>query len=388
MRQLWTGRAVFCGFFLVIISAAVFAQSDGALQKQLDKPISIIVQNEPIEQVFERIAKTAGTQFSISPDTFAVLPYGRETCLDVEISKTPLRLALPRVLYPQGLSWIIKGDVITIVPSEPLYRMTRRATYDELEILGKLLTKSIEKTDYDSNKTPAENILIMLRAATGDKNLKILFSSLNNEQIVEAQNRNELTLPTTAVKWLDSFCKICGQTWYLDGATIVLLTENEQAKRQLQRHVSLKLKNARLMNVLLGLAAVGRVPIKMEPGMMNQLPQEVRENFTLIIDDATIDQALQVISGTTGLEFTVSESSLFARVSPRSKMADDVKSRKPRRADFLIRTSIPTSSGRDLEFYIFPEDLPEDVRKALDIERKKAIEELKRSYLDSPKPSD
>ena len=147
------------------------------------------------------------------------------------------------------------------------------------------------------------------------------------------------------------------------------------------------------MNVLLDLASKARVPIKMEPGMMNQLPQDVRENFTLVIDDATIDQALQVISASTGLAFETRGNSLDVTVfrvysKSESQTSPRGKSRKSRRSDFLIRTSIPTSSGRDLEFYIFPEDLPEDVRKALDTERKKAIEELQRTYQDPPKPSD
>jgi len=95
-----------------------------------------------------------------------------------------------------------------------------------------------------------------------------------------------------------------------------------------------------------------------------------------------------VISATTGLEFEIRGNSLNVDVfrvysKSGSQTFPRGKSRKSRRANFLIRTSIPTSSGRDLEFYIFPEDLPEDLRKALNTERKKAIEELRRTYQES-----
>jgi hypothetical protein len=170
-------------------------------------------------------------------------------------------------------------------------------------------------------------------------------------------------------------CRGQGWTWYLEETRIQILPKARQTQRQLELHVSLKYQNRRLVDVLLDLARKGRVKLMLDPGVMNLLPVTTRENFNLMMSDATLSQALEVISGATGLEFTVTDEGLHVDAGPtmQKSMVADSSARTP----YFVLMTIDGPSGEKLQVFMKPEELPQDVQEKIETAKRQFIEKIR-----------
>jgi hypothetical protein len=372
MRQL----AAICGLVGMVLAPwadASAARSDAGLQVALDKPVELDAADVPIAQVFQRLTGLTGVKFTIGPEVYACLPYGELTRMSVKVPKTTLREALSPMLAPLAMEWTIEGRAVRIVPSPALLRMTRRATREELIVLGKIHSVRMQPTD------KAGPVIEQLRKATGDKDLNLLFHmpEVDGNALIE---RAERVLPAVAAAWLDMLCHGQGRTWYLWGDDIMIVEKKMQIGRQLRRQVSLRYENAELVTVLLDLARQARLKLSMEPGVMDYLPSETRENFNLVMAEATIGQALEVISGATGLVFLREDEGIKVQASERLKdqTPAGADARKPRL--FYLKKSMPLPGGGTVDIIVPPEEVPEDIRKAILTERERLFKALRRTY--------
>lgn len=365
-----TGRWMTAMLLLTVLPMPTRAQT---LQRKLDRQVSLNVENRPVGEVFARLAGSAGVDIELAQDTLDYLPYGERTELTVTLKDVTLRKALPAMLRPQGLDWSIKDEAVVINPSDALYRMGRRATYDELQRLGTLLTATVRQ--------PADSLRDTLRQATGldDLTLRLVDLPGGHAALDSARTTARSALPATAADYLDALCDAAKLSWHLDGNSVVLLPRAKQIRRQLQRTVSLRYQNARLAQVLLDLARKARVRLTLTPGLLKMLPAEVRTNYSLIMADATIAQALEVISGNTGIEFLVQGDGLHARPSVFLEVQAGANGQRGMGGVFL-ETTLQTSSGHDVKVYILPDQLPPDLREAILKRREALIEDLRRQY--------
>ena len=89
-----------------------------------------------------------------------------------------------------------------------------------------------------------------------------------------------------------------------------------------------------------------------EPGAIASVPHETRRDFSVLLVDATVEQALEVICGATGLSFSVER--------------DGVRFSNPQRPTGSDRpAAILLVPGRG-EIVIYEKDLPPDVKEMLD----------------------
>ena len=368
------------GMFLVPPADAEAAPSDANLQVALDKPVELETADMPIRQVFQRLTDLTGVKFVIGPDVYACLPYGDLTQMRVKVPKTTLREALSPMLAPLAMEWTIEGQAVRIVPSAALLRMTRRATREELVVLGKIHSVKMQPTD------KAGPVIEQLRKATGDKDLNLLFHmpKVDEKALVE---RAERVLPATAAAWLDMLCHGEGRTWYLWGDDIMIVGKKIQIARQLRRQVSLRHENAELVTLLLALAKQAHVKLNMEPGVMDYLPVEIRKNFNLVMADATIGQAFEVISGATGLAFVPEDEGIKVQASERLKGQDPAASTAQKPRPFYLKKSVPLPGGGTVDIIIPPDEVPEDLKKAILAERQRLFEALRRKYGPATRPA-
>lgn len=360
--------------------SAVQAQDGGTLQRKLDAPVRLTLQNTPLPGVFQALSHQSGVPIEVSPDTYDFLPYGQDTRLDVSLPGQPLRNTLTNMLAPQALTWEVHDQAVRVQPAEPLYRMARRASYEELRRLGALMTSRVK------NAAGGE-ASATLAVATGMENWKVILPpDWTEEQVAQWRQRLAQAAPDAiAADWLDA---ACGRelTWYLDGDKIVVLSRRDQVLRQLERRVTLQYRDTPLMTVLLDLARLGRVKLAPAPGVMNYLPPAVRQSFTLSVRDASIDQTLKVISGSTGLEFPVSAEGLAVRRAAEVPLAP-IESRG---ADagaapgVFVQTVIPTSGGRELRVFFVPTDMSPELQAALEAERQRVVRELEKHFVAAP----
>lgn len=367
---------------LACVSPAVLAQQDPvALQRALDKTVELATTDMPIGDVFRKLQQQTGAKFVLSDDTLALLPYGDQTRLAVELRNVTLRKALNPMLAQQALTWTVENDGIRIVPKEALYRLGRRASYDELRELGILYSTQLQKVETGGA------VLDQIRKMTGDKTLKFIFPpSADQDALIEQANKR---LPCVASEWLDFLCQGKALTWFLRGDELVIVEMRAQVERQLQKVVSLKYQNANLMNVLVDLVRQARVKLMADPGVMDYLPQETKENFNLVMSDATVSQAFEVISGATGLLFLPTNEGVLVKASEKL-LRDHTSTSGPaavrRRTPFFVRMTVPALAGTNMEVYISPDELPPDVVDAIQAEKVKLIERI-RASMPATKPT-
>jgi len=370
-----TSGAVFLA--LALASGPPAGQSGGSVQLVLDKPVDLNITDAPIGQVFQRLTEATGVRFVIGQDVYACLPYGDQTRLAVKLKNVTLRNALSPMLTPQAMEWRIERDAVRILPTAPLLRMIRRAAYEELLGLGRILSARLQPVDKGGV------VLDQLRTVTKNKGLKLDFHARTDKKEaakagIERANR---ALPCTGAQWLDMLCHGQGWTWYLQGDEVMILEQKMQIHRQLQREVSLDYQRADLTTVLLDLAHKARVLLSMDPGVMDYVPVETRKNFNLIMSEATIAQALEVISGATGLQFVTENQGIRNEASEKLKKtleADAGSSSK--KTPFFLKTSIPLGGGSSLDAYIRASDLPAEVQTIINAEKAKLVEALLKKY--------
>lgn len=354
------------------VSLPSSAQSTANVQVALDKPVELEVADAPINAVFEKLHDATGVKFVISPEVYECLPYGDQTRLAVKLKNVTLRKALSPMLSQQAMDWVIDRDAVRIEPTPALIRMNRRANYDELRILGKMHSAKLDTVD------KAGTVIDQLRKITEDKDLNLLLQVKADKDAAAA--RADKILPATAANWLDMLCHGQGWTWYLSGSDIIVTEKAAQVTRQLQRQVSVKYENAKLVDVLLDLARRAHVPVTMDPGVIKLLPAQVQENFNLAMTEATVAQALEVISGATGLKFTPKADGVNIEPSQRIAEGDTGGSAARPRSPFMLKKILQMPDGTTMELLIRPENLPPDLQKAIEAEREKLVKQLMEKY--------
>ncbi len=344
--------------------------TDAALQKKLDEVVDFQASNMPIEGLFGKLSQETGVGFVVTQDALDMLPYGSQTNLDVQLKDVRLREAIDRIAASQALDWSIREGAVQIVPSEPLKRMIHRPSFDELSLLSSILTAKLEKGS--SLEAPFEQ----LREATGEEDLRLaLHVPVKREELL---GRGEFRLPGTGRQWLDMMTHGNGWTWFLSGDSIVILPREEQMRRQLQARVSLRYRGARLIDVLLELALASGAKLHLQPGVLGMLPEAQRENLNLIMAEATVDQALEVISGATGLKFNVTAEGISVEASEflKKEPAQGDTSRR-KRPPFFVKESMKIGTS-SVEIFYPADELPEDVIEKVMAHRKEMIENLRK----------
>jgi len=342
------------------IFATAWAQSSAvSLQQALDRPLDMTLEDATIADVFTTLTAKTGIRFIVDEQTTACLPYGDQTRVAVRLRNVTLRRDLARMLAPQALVWMIEGDAIRISPSDPLARMCRPASHDELQVLGRLQGQRLTVGGGD--------IVEQLRQLTGVKELNIVMRVTGDRAAAAAIA--DKALPCTGAEWLDAFCRDQSWTWYLSNDEIVVLDRKAQIERQLQQHVNLRYQNADIVNVLLDLARQGRFTLSMDPGVMNSLPIEVKTNFSVVMSNVTIAQALEVISGASGLDFPRIEEGVRVIASENLR-----SSRSGRRTPFFVRITMPGVDGVNLDVYMRADELPQKLVEQIQAQKTRLFE--------------
>jgi len=361
---------------VALVCAPTLGQGRANVQVALDRPVNLSLKEMPIGQVFQKITEASGVRFVVGQDAYELLPYGDQTRLVVNIPNITLRNALSQMLLPLGMEWVVEDNAVRVVPTAPLVRLTRRATFKELGALGAILTRKLQPIEKGGA------VIDQLRVQTGLRELGMTFPQGTQKHDREmAFIRASRALPCTAAQWLDMFCQTSGWTWYLSGEEIMIVDRKDQVRRQLQHKVSLRHEGADLTSVMLELAHKARVLLSMDAGVMDYVPAETRKNFNLIMSEATIAQALEVISGATGLEFVVEEAGIRVKASDKLLASyEAAKGSTKTRSLFFLRMSIPLPDGKKVETYIRAEDLPTELQDAIVAEKEKLIKSLLKKY--------
>lgn len=328
---------------------------ESLIERAMDEIVDFEVNNMPVREAFSFVADQSGVPLTIKSEVLRLLPYGAETRMTAKMRNVPLREGIKLLVEPLGMRCQVVGDHVEVQPREALLRIGRRATWDELatlEWLGKVeWVQGSEDMDELHRRT---QFLFDARAreAPADQ------LSAAIARVGAGSGDEVLTLAARSLGW----------TWYPWGKHIAVIPAIGQTYRELQRPVRLHVERQPLGNVLLELARLSRVKLKIEPGAIAALPREAREDFSLLVDGVSLEQALEVIAGATGLAFEVEPDGVViyrpdateSNAPPALRVADD---------PIVGRVSMPGKDGEyQYEFVIRRSDLPPHIdRRRLEL---------------------
>lgn len=346
----------------------------------LDQPTSLEVEDVPIRDTIDALSEATGIPIVFEPGTLGLLPYGSRTLVTASIEGQPLRDSLDALFMPIGLTYTPRDDRLLIHPTEPLRRICRRATWEELATLELLASREwspdlMETLSFQFQDVPtgraeaAREVLARLTAAVG---------------------------AGSAAEVLEHACTQYGWTWYPSGEHVVVLSKTRQVERQLEKRVPVRYVQVSLEEALLDLAQQAGVLLRMDPGVMTTLPPQTAQRFSLRIENATVRQALEVVAGQTGLGYFIEPdgiriASMIAPPSagdPRTPVEDTARVIQEWRTNPLVGEIIfPRPDGSSFSFLLRLDDLTPEVDRL----RKSRIEaEMNhiRRILEAEQPQD
>jgi hypothetical protein len=362
---------------VLLWSIPVFAEdvTSALINQQLDKQIKELKLNQLLPQAMETIQQQTDVPIKFDPAVWDVLPWGRDTNVGAKIEGQTLRQALEAITRKLGLKFEVKDNAVVISATAPLLRLARRSTAQELrclETLGKEMMPQAGPTtlkalldSVDAALAKAQSEFVIDRPAADTIRLDTPVDVPRNSTLLDA---------------LEKMADQSSTTWYPWGKAVVVLAKQDEIKRQLGRTVTVRYNGVDVAQVLTELSQRAGVKFDVEAGAIQQVPPEAR-NIRLVLDDYSIQDALEAIGGVTGLDFMVKDTGVYIWNQTSSATHRD---------PVLI---IMTIRGTDMQVLIPTSQVPSDIREYCKQKQQKefdAIREMMKEegfHPSSPAPS-
>jgi hypothetical protein len=330
------------------------------LEQALDENSAIELHDVTMSEAMSIVAEQTGVQLRASAETLAVLPYGPDTRVSAEVRNVPLRQGLAELLGPLGLRFeVVEGHVV-VEPIAAVRRLARPATWAELDLLGRL--RRMPWSAAAVKDLPLRQIGEL--AARQDAGEKL--------RAVAAQEA-----PGNMIDLLDTACDALEWSWWPEEDHLVLATRERGVKHVLSRTVTLRYTRWPLRNVLLDLARTSGLLLKMEPGVLWSLPNETRESISLMAEDVSVEQALELISGVTGLSYRVADGALILESASSAESGRAGTAARVGGDPLVGKVVVPSSSGEyQFEFVLRESDLPPELNELRRERIRRAVEAM------------
>lgn len=341
---------ILTGLFLLLITAAPASAQSTDIGARLDAKLSnISVQGMEIEGVLADLSKQAGVEIVLDEDAIECLPWGKQTRLsDLSITSASLRSVLTQITDSLGFTFSARDGKIVLSALEPLKRLRRRPTWDEVKLLHQLTEKEYATDTFANQK-------IQYRITSKVDAKAMLQRQL--EQSGRGSISQMLETATAALNWV----------WFVEEDHVVIRSMEAQVAVKLSRPVSVRYSNVPLSQIFTELADKADVLITFDPGMMLKLPTSTAQSYTLLLQSVSIRQAIELICAETGLKYEIRTDSVHMALSDAAT-ADPGKaasSAAPRTSPYAAKITMPSSEGGyTLEFLVRTDELPPDILEA------------------------
>jgi hypothetical protein len=292
---------------LLILTRISFAQQTSALiNQQLDQQTNLEIKNKPLPAALKEIANQTGVRIEPSANVYDLLPWGDQTSVAAVIKNQTLREGLDAIARKLGLQMVLKDNYVELQPMPALSRLGQRATVQELQALDLLSSTLL--------KLPSEQVKVSQLIDAVDQKLLELKSAFAVENRLgdRVPPDRMIAVPRNATMMdaLEALSQQTSGTWYPWGKSIVILPKEEQVRKMLGKQISVRYDGVDVDQVLRELSARSGVEFTMEPGATQRVPREYRK-VRLVLDNATIQQALESLAGFTGLGYVINESGVY-----------------------------------------------------------------------------
>lgn len=333
------------------------------INQALDKQFELKL-NNLLPQAMALIEQKTGVPMKADPAVWDLLPWGRDTNINATIANQTLREALDAITRKLGMQYQIREGAIVLEPIPALRRLARRSTVQELGALDALST-----TPFDQ---PGQLTVKQLLDAVDAK-----LAAGKTQYAVDRPNGDTVRLDApvnvarnaTLIDALEAMTKQSNATWYPWGKTIVVLAKQDEVKRLLARTITVRFNGVDVQQVLLELSQKAGVPFNIEPGALQTIPPEAR-NIRLVLDDYSIQDALENICGVTGLDYMYKDNGLYlwnqANGGPGHRNAPQDR--------VLIMMPV---RGTDMTVLITESQVPPDVKEYIKSKQAKQLDAIR-----------
>lgn len=341
------------------------------MNEALDKQVGKLELSGSLPKAMRDIADQTGVRIEAQRAVWDLLPWGEQTNLTARIENQTLREALSGITQKLGLTYELKDQYVELQPMPALRRLGRRATVAELRALDVLVSAKAGL----SNERPTVKQLV----DAVDAKLQAIDTDLTNNKKQPLGLAVEYRMADNVIQdqpvfvsrgasladALESLAANTRATWYPWGKSIVILSKEEQIRNQLTKTVTTRYNGVDITQVLSELSLAAGVEFSIQPGAVQQIPPDFRK-INLLLDNASVRQALENISGFTGLGYVVNEKGVYLW----NQTAD-------RPATGASDPIIGQIELQGLNLYLRTSQVPPDVRDYLKYKAQMHIEQLR-----------
>ncbi len=337
------------------------------INQELDKLVKLQVDG-PLPQVIKTIADKTGVPISADQTVYELLPWGEQTNVAARIENQTLRQALAAITRKLGLTFNLAPETIRLVPVPALQRLGRRATVQELAALDLL----------GGNELKLNTDRPTLRQLVDAVDQKLI--ELKAPYAVEFRPGEQLkpdapvSVPrnATIAEAMESLDADTDATWYPWGKSIVVLPKDVQIRHQLSKTVNLRFNGDDVSQVLADLSHACGIAFNIEPGAIQRVPPESR-TIHLVLDNATVRQALESISGFTGLGYMIKSPGVYVwNSSPGSGGSSSPNG--------PVVATLQLDNG--MQVFLREKDIPADIRQFAEHKKQREFERLRQMMKD------
>ncbi|HWL95546.1 MAG TPA: hypothetical protein VNT79_18655 [Phycisphaerae bacterium] len=332
---------------LCSLAHPVLAEPGVDVAKALDQPLArISIAEQELPAALAEMGRQAGVEIVLDDASAALLPWGSQTKVkQVVVQNAALREILPQILGALGMRYEIREDKVVVLAGDPLKRINRRATWDDLKLL-----RELNETSY----TPAnfENVRLQYRLTS-----KIDAPGLLHAQLAKSGQG-------TVAQILEVATGSLGWVWFPNGDHVAIRTMEAQIANRMARRVTIKYANEPLSKILIDLADRAETAIDFEPGMMLKLPPNIADGTSVILNQSSIRQAFELLQAETGIRYEIRRTGIWVGLSDEMREAvATADGSAPRRAGgYVAKITIPGGDGSySFDMLLRAEELPDDV---------------------------
>ncbi len=358
---LW--RGLLTSILMGCFAASAVAQDMSALINQaLDQRVKAQF-DTVLPEAMNQISQSTGVRIVADPAVWELLPWGQQTNIQAKIENQTLRQALDAITRKLGLTYVTREDALQLQPVPALRRIGRRGTIQELQALDQLASLPM---DTAQDRMTVKEIVDAVDRKLADA--KTPFSiEYRPGDTVRPDKTVFIPRHSTLAEALESIAKETPLTWFPRDKNIVVIPKEEQIRNQLSKTITLRFAGVDIAQVLTELSQQSGVRFEMEPGALQRVPAEVR-NVQLMLDNSSVLQALDSITGFTGLGYVI---------TPRGVYIWNQSSSQPSgKRDRVVGMMTLPESG--IQVLLFDSQVPQYMKEYLEFRREKELEKVRK----------
>lgn len=330
-------------------TGGLYAEAGGAdVAKALDQPLAkLTIAEQEFPAALAEMGRQAGVTITVDEASADLLPWGRQTKVkQIVVENAALRDVLPQVLGALGMRYEIRESDVFVTAGEPLKRINRRATWDDLKLL-----RELNETEYSIESLAGIKIQYRISA-------KVDAPALLSAQLAKSGRG-------TIAQILEVATASLGWVWFPNGDHVAIRTMEAQIANRMSRRVTYRYSGEPLSRILVDLADRAETAIDFEPGMMLKLPPTVAQSTSLVLNASSVRQAFELLQAETGIKYEIRRNGIWVGLSDALRDATASSTGGAGRASgstYVGKISIASADGKySYDFLLRADDLPDDI---------------------------